>query len=127
VAFNLVFDQIGDWRVTVTNPSEPASDVFRFSVLGAPTITGLNPNSPQRNANAQKLILIGEGFMDGLAVALSSAAAARNLNLTGAAIVSVSPTQVVVNPILDIPGVDWRAVVTNPGNRPSTPFTFTVT
>jgi len=126
-AFNLVFGQPGEWRVTVTNPAESASDVFRFAVLGAPTISGLNPNSPQSNANAQKLILIGEGFMDGLAVALSSATAARNLNLAGAAIASVSPTQVVVYPILDVAGADWRAVVTNPGNRESTPFTFTAT
>jgi hypothetical protein len=124
IAVTSALDQPGEWKATVTNPGEPASDVLRFSVAGPPTITSLNPASPDCNANAQKVVLIGEGFMDGLSLRLTNPVGPATV-LPAAAMTSISPTQVVVNCVLPTAG-EWQAVINNPGNRDSAVFHFSV-
>jgi hypothetical protein len=126
VGVTTTLDQPGEWKAAVTNPGEPGSDVFRFSVPGPPTVTGLNPAAPASTANAQKLVVIGEGFMDGLSVKLTNPGGLATTVLAGAALTSVSPTQVVFNGVLPNVG-GWQVVISNPGNRDSAAFPFNVT
>lgn len=120
VVTNAVLNTPGAWRMTVTNPRTEPSTAWSFTVLGAPTVTGIEPTALARNVTAQQFVLVGSGFM-----------LAPTVNLMGpraplsADIVSVTPTQVTVKAALTDAG-QWRVVVTNPPNDPSAEFAFVV-
>jgi hypothetical protein len=120
---NVLLDQPGEWRTTVTNPGEQESDVFRFLVTGTPTIDRLSPPAPSHDANSQKLVFFGNGFMVGSSLLLIGP---KDAAVRVGSIKPSDPTLVAVDATIPVAG-NWKAVITNPGNRDSPPFQFTVT
>ena len=120
-------NQPSDGISSVANPAATPMAPFGLSVLGPPTVNAANPAAApglitHDAANPQKIIFGGSGFVSGLTVQLSPPGGGVALSPSA---VSITSQQVTVAALLSVPG-NWQAVITNPGNQPSVPFTFPV-
>lgn len=124
VSANVTMNLPGAWKISAANSGAAASSPFLFTVFGPPAITAVAPAAPTQNAAAaQPLTFAGTGFISGLKVVLTSPTA-------GAAPVTVkadtvTSTSVAVQATINAAG-QWSAIVTNPHDKASAAFNFTV-
>jgi hypothetical protein len=119
----------GSWKVSVQNAAGgAASDVFEFTVAGAPTVTGTNRVLTHDAANDQSWSFIGTGFVSPLIVNLTpppplgGGAAPASFAAT---VTSVASQEAKVTAKLTVGGT-WQVVAINPGNQASAVYNMNV-
>jgi pseudomonalisin len=93
---------------------------------GGPVITSLNPNPMTASASAQILTVTGSGFVSGTGLAVELISGATTVTYTGAAIRSVSATQIQVSINSGTATQNWTVEVVNPNGKASTGVTLQV-
>ena len=113
---------------TTTNGGQPAfvAKFGGFTLAAAPTITSVTPSQPQATDGNPDLTIIGTGFDGSAHVELIDNGGVVH-QLTGARILSLSSTQITINPNFTSAGVGtWKAQVVNGSGQVSGWFTFQV-
>jgi pseudomonalisin len=114
------------WTVQVVNPTGVASNNGSLQVVARPAIVSLTPNPMMRSTVAQTLTINGSGFQPGAALRVVFSVSEVSSVLQGAAIKSVSATQIQLNLNAGATARAWTVQVVNPDGTGSNPATLTV-
>jgi IPT/TIG domain-containing protein len=113
----------GNWKVSVTNEGGNPFPAAAFTVVGKPTITGIDPPNIASALAARPISFAGSGFMSDLTVSLRRPDA--SVHPVPAADLTITSTRVVVSAVINVAG-NWAAIITNPGTN-AVEHAFTVT
>jgi hypothetical protein len=126
IAVNAALNQVGMWKVAVTNPRAAASNPFQFTVTGPPQIDSFRPQNPGHGAPVN-VTFIGDGFLAGASVRFRlPGAGAGGADLEAAATVTkLESDRLVVNVTFPQAGA-WLATVSNQGGHAAGDLNITV-
>ena len=132
--------EVGIYRLRAINPSGATSEPWSFTVkaaetpapptpenptTGAPTITGLTPQSPTTNDASQTVTVVGTNFAAGLTVLLKEPGEDGAETIAGSSISDLTATSFKFAAKLEDAG-GYSLRVVNPSGQTSAPWTFAV-
>ncbi|MEQ9570312.1 MAG: Ig-like domain-containing protein, partial [Longimicrobiales bacterium] len=90
----------------------------------APEVTQVRPDPVTGSSTAQPFTVIGSGFLDGATVTLRDVT--NGQTFPDRSIRTLSPSEIVIDPVFTTAAASWSVQVINPGGVPSNEYPFEV-